>query len=45
MAISGTPHQGNRFTGAELIVHLLERQGITPSPAFPAARHCRCMTR
>jgi acetolactate synthase-1/2/3 large subunit len=35
MAISGTPQQGNRFTGAQLIVHLLERQGITTVAGIP----------
>ncbi|AHG21182.1 acetolactate synthase catalytic subunit [Chania multitudinisentens RB-25] len=35
MAISGTPHQGQRFTGAQLIVHLLERQGITTIAGIP----------
>ncbi|KEY57610.1 acetolactate synthase large subunit [Serratia sp. DD3] len=35
MAISGTPHQGQRLTGAELVVHLLERQGITTIAGIP----------
>ncbi|VTP60362.1 Acetolactate synthase isozyme 1 large subunit [Serratia rubidaea] len=38
MAITGTPHAGTRFTGAQLIVHLLERQGITTVAGIPAAR-------
>ncbi|KAG4065577.1 hypothetical protein HA402_011266 [Bradysia odoriphaga] len=35
MATSGTPHQGQRITGAQLIVHLLERQGITTIAGIP----------
>ncbi|MBJ2065374.1 acetolactate synthase large subunit [Serratia odorifera] len=35
MAISGTPHPKQRFTGAQLIVHLLERQGITTVAGIP----------
>lgn len=35
MAISATPHQKQRFTGAQLIVHLLERQGITTIAGIP----------
>lgn len=35
MAISDTPHQGQRITGAQLIVHLLERQGITTIAGIP----------
>ncbi|MFC0228664.1 acetolactate synthase large subunit [Serratia aquatilis] len=35
MAISGTPQQGQRFTGAQLIIHLLERQGITTIAGIP----------
>ncbi|AVJ16233.1 acetolactate synthase, large subunit, biosynthetic type [Serratia sp. MYb239] len=35
MAITGTPHAGKRFTGAQLIVHLLERQGITTVAGIP----------
>ncbi|HGM6860166.1 Acetolactate synthase isozyme 1 large subunit [Serratia rubidaea] len=35
MAITGTPHAGTRFTGAQLIVHLLERQGITTVAGIP----------
>ncbi|XNM69319.1 acetolactate synthase large subunit [Escherichia coli] len=35
MAISGTTSQTTRFTGAQLIVHLLERQGITMVTGIP----------
>ncbi|AWH87316.1 acetolactate synthase large subunit [Limnobaculum parvum] len=35
MANSGMPHQRTRFTGAELIVYLLERQGITTVAGIP----------
>ncbi|WP_127959732.1 acetolactate synthase large subunit [Serratia microhaemolytica] len=35
MAISGTPQKGQRFTGAQLVVHLLERQGITTIAGIP----------
>ncbi|MEO3991355.1 acetolactate synthase large subunit [Pseudocitrobacter cyperus] len=35
MASSGTTSQTTRFTGAELIVHLLERQGITMVTGIP----------
>ena len=35
MAISGTTSQTSRFTGAQLIVHLLERQGITMVTGIP----------
>nr|WP_318383639.1 acetolactate synthase large subunit [uncultured Enterobacter sp.] len=35
MAISGTTSQAKRFTGAQLIVHLLERQGITIVSGIP----------
>jgi acetolactate synthase-1/2/3 large subunit len=35
MASSGTISQTRRFTGAELIVHLLERQGITMVTGIP----------
>lgn len=35
MAISGTTSQTTRFTGAQLIVHLLERQGITIVTGIP----------
>ncbi|MEB4677070.1 acetolactate synthase large subunit [Enterobacteriaceae bacterium G50] len=35
MASSGTTSQTRRFTGAELIVHLLERQGITMVTGIP----------
>lgn len=35
MVSSGMPHQRTRFTGAELIVHLLERQGITTVAGIP----------
>ncbi|HDJ1437926.1 TPA: acetolactate synthase large subunit [Serratia rubidaea] len=35
MAITGTPHAGTRLTGAQLIVHLLERQGITTVAGIP----------
>ena len=35
MAISGTTSQTRRFTGAQLIVHLLERQGITMVTGIP----------
>ena len=35
MAISGTTSQTTRFTGAQLIVHLLERQGIAMVTGIP----------
>lgn len=35
MAISGTTSTKTRFTGAQLIVHLLERQGITTVTGIP----------
>ena len=35
MASSGTTPQTTRFTGAQLIVHLLERQGITMVTGIP----------
>jgi acetolactate synthase-1/2/3 large subunit len=35
MAISASPQQPQRFTGAQLIVHLLERQGITTITGIP----------
>ncbi|HHA1258301.1 TPA: acetolactate synthase large subunit [Enterobacter asburiae] len=35
MAISGTTSIRKRFTGAQLIVHLLERQGITTVAGIP----------
>ena len=35
MASSGTTSQTTRFTGAQLIVHLLERQGITMVTGIP----------
>ncbi|SQA02419.1 Acetolactate synthase isozyme 1 large subunit [Serratia marcescens] len=35
MATSGTPQPGTSFTGAQLIVHLLERQGITTVAGIP----------
>ncbi|HHA1842181.1 acetolactate synthase large subunit [Enterobacter asburiae] len=35
MAISGTTSTRTRFTGAQLIVHLLERQGITTVAGIP----------
>lgn len=35
MAISGTTSPKTRFTGAQLIVHLLERQGITTVTGIP----------
>jgi len=35
MASSGTISQPRRFTGAQLIVHLLERQGITTVAGIP----------
>lgn len=35
MAISGTPYQGQRLTGAQLIIYLLERQGITTIAGIP----------
>ncbi|WP_010426529.1 acetolactate synthase large subunit [Enterobacter mori] len=35
MAISGTTSTNTRFTGAQLIVHLLERQGITTVAGIP----------
>ncbi|HCH0659391.1 TPA: acetolactate synthase large subunit [Enterobacter asburiae] len=35
MAISGTTSTRKRFTGAQLIVHLLERQGITTVAGIP----------
>lgn len=35
MAISGTTSKTRRFTGAQLIVHLLERQGITMVTGIP----------
>ena len=35
MASSGTTTQPQRFTGAQLIVHLLERQGITMVTGIP----------
>ncbi|MCE9994253.1 acetolactate synthase large subunit [Enterobacter asburiae] len=35
MAISGTTSIKTRFTGAQLIVHLLERQGITTVAGIP----------
>ena len=35
MASSGTTSQPTRFTGAQLIVHLLERQGITMVTGIP----------
>jgi len=35
MASSGTTSQTTRFTGAQLIVHLLERQGITTVTGIP----------
>lgn len=35
MAISGTTSTKTRFTGAQLIVHLLERQGITTVAGIP----------
>lgn len=35
MAISGTTSNKTRFTGAQLIVHLLERQGITLVSGIP----------
>lgn len=35
MAISGTTSTTTRFTGAQLIVHLLERQGITTVAGIP----------
>ena len=35
MAISGTASHAKRFTGAQLIVHLLERQGITIVTGIP----------
>ncbi|MBS7444690.1 acetolactate synthase large subunit [Enterobacter sp. 120016] len=35
MAISGTTSNKTRFTGAQLIVHLLERQGITTVAGIP----------
>lgn len=35
MDSSGIPQQKTRFTGAELIVHLLERQGITTVAGIP----------
>ncbi|QIU91023.1 acetolactate synthase large subunit [Yokenella regensburgei] len=35
MASSGTTSQSTRFTGAQLIVHLLERQGITTVTGIP----------
>ncbi|MGP3592355.1 acetolactate synthase large subunit [Vagococcus sp. WN89Y] len=35
MASSGTTFQPRRFTGAQLIVHLLERQGITTVTGIP----------
>ena len=36
MASSGTTSTKTRFTGAQLIVHLLERQGITTVAGDPA---------
>ncbi len=35
MASSGTTSHKTRFTGAQLIVHLLERQGITTVAGIP----------
>ncbi len=35
MASSGTTSTKTRFTGAQLIVHLLERQGITTVAGIP----------
>lgn len=35
METTGKPHQRQRFTGAQLIVHLLERQGITTVAGIP----------
>lgn len=35
MASSGTTSQKMRFTGAQLVVHLLERQGITTVSGIP----------
>ncbi|WP_431223776.1 acetolactate synthase large subunit [Serratia sp. L9] len=35
MAISGTPQPGQRISGAQLIIHLLERQGITTIAGIP----------
>ncbi|MEZ7216502.1 acetolactate synthase large subunit [Klebsiella spallanzanii] len=35
MASSGTTSQKTRFTGAQLVVHLLERQGITTVSGIP----------
>jgi acetolactate synthase-1/2/3 large subunit len=43
MASSGTT-QTTRFTGAQLIVHLLERQGITTVAGIPGGPFSRCMT-
>ena len=35
MASSGTTSEKMRFTGAQLVVHLLERQGITTVSGIP----------
>ena len=35
MASSGTTSNTMRFTGAQLVVHLLERQGITMVSGIP----------
>ncbi len=45
MASSGTTSTKTRFTGAQLIVHLLERQGITTVAGIPVGPCCRCMMR
>jgi acetolactate synthase-1/2/3 large subunit len=45
MASSGTTSEKMRFTGAQLVIHLLERQGITTvaasraAPSFPSMMH------
>jgi acetolactate synthase-1/2/3 large subunit len=45
MASSGTTSTKTRFTGAQLIVHLLERQGITTVAGIPGGTCCRCTMR
>jgi hypothetical protein len=42
MASSGTTSHKTRFTGAQLIVHLLERQGITTVAGIPGASRAGC---
>ena len=44
MASSGITSKRTRFTGAEFIVHFMERQGIQGSPVFLADRFFPCMT-